>query len=82
MHAVDLPVGGFAVNESAGVGFASTGMLTRPTAYLTVLLHAHANLAPPPIRYCIRRAGFLEKCKGVPSERRHTTHAQSEPEAQ
>jgi len=33
-------------------------------------------------QFCIRRAGFLEKCKGVEPERRHTTHAQSEPEAQ
>jgi len=33
-------------------------------------------------QYCIRRAGFLEKIKGVEPERRHTTDAQSEPEAQ
>jgi len=48
------------------------GSLTRSLYY--------TNFAAYFFRYCIRRAGFLEKIKGVKPERRHTTHAQSEPE--
>jgi hypothetical protein len=76
MHGRSTAAGGFAVNESAGLVW-ETGMLTRymPATY------AHANFTRPSIRYCIRRASFLEKIKGIEPERRHTTHAQSEPEA-
>jgi hypothetical protein len=42
---VDLSVGGFAVNESAGDGFALTEMLTRQTTAYCTTTYAHANLA-------------------------------------